>query len=93
MYTKTKRPVLKAVLILLSIVLLLVVGYLLYVIVTYDRIEDKLPLEIEGTAPAEELSLGTEYTIVTQNLGFGAYTRDFTFFMDGGKESRAESEE
>ena len=36
---------------------------------------------------------GEEYTVVTQNLGFGAYTADFTFFMDGGKESRAKSEE
>ena len=36
---------------------------------------------------------GQEYTIVTYNLGFGAYTDDFTFFMDEGKESRARSKE
>jgi endonuclease/exonuclease/phosphatase family metal-dependent hydrolase len=30
---------------------------------------------------------------VTQNVGFGAYTRDFTFFMDGGTQSWANSKE
>lgn len=89
----TKRPILKAVLLALAVVMLVVIFYLLYVVLTYDRIEDNLPLEIEGNGLSEELTLGTEYTIVTQNLGFGAYTRDFTFFMDGGKESRAASAE
>ena len=93
MEAKTKTSVLKIGLIFFGIVLLVIVGYLLYVIVTYDRIEDNLPLEIEGGGENSALSLGTEYTIVTQNLGFGAYTSDFTFFMDGGTESRARSEE
>ena len=91
MNTKTKSSVLKAALILLCTLVLVVVAYLLYVILTYDRIEDNLTLEVEGEGITEELALGTEYTIVTQNIGFGAYTRDFTFFMDGGTESRAES--
>ena len=30
---------------------------------------------------------------MTQNAGFGAYTPEFTFFMDGGTSSRAESKE
>lgn len=93
MQTKAKRPLLKAALILLAVLLLVVVSYLLYVILTYDRIEDKQPLTVEGDAPMETISLGVEYTIVTQNIGFGAYTRDFTFFMDGGKQSRAASRE
>ena len=70
-----------------------VVGYLLYVVFSYSRIPDKQTLAIEGEAQAESVSLSEEYTIVTQNLGFGAYTRDFTFFMDGGTESWAESPE
>ena len=89
MTVTAKRPALKIALALLGAVLLVVIAYLLYVILTYSRIEDNLPLEIEGEAISDELTLGTEYTIVTQNLGFGAYTSDFTFFMDGGKESRA----
>ena len=78
---------LAALLVLLSIVL----GYLLYVITTYDRIPDNLSLEVEGEAEYACVNVDREYTIVTQNIGFGAYTRDFTFFMDGGKQSRAES--
>ena len=73
--------------------LLVVMAYLLYVVLTYSRIPDNQPLEVEGEAGESEVLLDTEYTIVTQNLGFGAYTGDFTFFMDGGKESWAESPE
>ena len=36
---------------------------------------------------------GQSYKIITQNIGFGTYTQDFTFFMDGGTQSWAESEE
>ena len=35
----------------------------------------------------------TEYSIVTYNVGFGAYTPDFSFFMDGGKSSWAKSKD
>ncbi len=72
---------------------LCVVGYLAYVLISYDRIEDNTVLSVENTAEFEKAAVGKEYTIVTQNLGFGAYTSDFTFFMDGGEESWAESEE
>lgn len=93
MANKTMNPILKTVLIILLVLLMTVLAYVLYVVFTYDRIEDNLSLEVEGEGIDEALTLGTEYTIVTQNLGFGAYTRDFTFFMDGGTESRAASEE
>ncbi len=90
---KAKKTVLTFAMILLAAFLLTVGSYLGYFILTYDRIDDNQPLAIEGSAPADTVKLGTEYTIVTQNIGFGAYTRDFTFFMDGGKQSRAESKE
>ena len=93
MNSRTTSPVVKIALALLLVILLTVFSYLFYVILTYDRIEDNLSLEVEGEGVTAALTLGMEYTIVTQNLGFGAYTRDFTFFMDGGKESRAASEE
>ena len=93
MIARKSRPILKVAIFLLGVLLLIVVGYLLYVILTYDRIEDNLPLIIDGEVDEDEVTIGTEYTIVTQNIGFGAYTRDFTFFMDGGKQSRARSKE
>jgi hypothetical protein len=73
--------------------LIAVLGYVAYVLIDYDRIEDMQELTVEGDAVIDGFSVDTEYTVVTQNIGFGAYTDDFTFFMDGGTESRAESEE
>lgn len=77
--------------IILLIIVLIVVGYVGSVWVTYDRIEDYQQLEVVGGEQLSEAVAGEEYTIVTQNVGFGAYTRDFSFFMDGGTESRAAS--
>lgn len=31
------------------------------------------------------------YTLVSYNVGFGAYSADYSFFMDGGTKSRAYS--
>mgnify|MGYP002860903939 CR=1 FL=1 len=67
-------------------------GYVAYVFLVYSRIEDNIDLEPSGDS-ASPAQTDTEYTIVTYNLGFGAYTDDFTFFMDEGKESRARSKE
>ncbi len=75
------------------VLLILVVGiYVAYVFLSYNRIEDNKDLEVKGNA-AESAVAGQEYTIVSYNIGFGAYTADFTFFMDGGKESRARSKD
>ena len=87
-----KRILLSVAAIFLAIVLV-VGGYVAYVMISYKRIEDNLALSVGGAEIYAKVSVGEEYTIVTQNVGFGAYTADFTFFMDGGKESRAKSEE
>lgn len=79
---------------LLALVLL-VGGYLIYFFASYYRIEDDLPLEVRGAAAGNDESIrpGVCYTIGTWNLGFGAYSVDYSFFMDGGTESRARSAE
>ncbi|MBQ6811419.1 MAG: endonuclease/exonuclease/phosphatase family protein [Firmicutes bacterium] len=79
--------------IVLGVLLLIVLAYVAYVFIDYDRIEDNQELAVEGNAVIDAVSADTEYTVVTQNIGFGAYTADFTFFMDGGESSWAESEE
>ena len=78
---------------LFSALILAVVIYLLYVIFSYSRLPDNVSLSVDGGASEKHAEIGREYVAVSQNLGFGAYTADFTFFMDGGKESRAESRE
>ncbi|MDY4187396.1 MAG: hypothetical protein SOX77_06065 [Candidatus Borkfalkiaceae bacterium] len=82
----------------LCALLLIVLSYVGYVLCSYSRIEDNLKLTPDNskrgeTEPNSEVLLETEYTAVTQNLGFGAYTQNFTFFMDGGEKSRAESKQ
>lgn len=85
------KKMMKIFFVLLMIILLIVETYLIYLFVTYDRIEDHIQLKIDEGASFEQVKTGKEYTIVTQNIGFGAYSADYSFFMDGGKESRARS--
>ena len=72
----------------LMAMVLIVASYLLYVVVSYHRIEDNLSLKVENktdlTAP-----VGEKLSLITYNIGFGAYSADYSFFMDGGKYSRA----
>lgn len=71
--------------------------YVIYLFTTYHRIADNLPLTVEQPAKkgtdVDALAVGTEYTALTYNIGFGAYTPDFSFFMDGGKSSWAKSKD
>ncbi|MDO5026083.1 MAG: hypothetical protein Q4E03_06165 [Trueperella sp.] len=78
--------------IVLAAVLAVVLGYVAYVFVSYDRIEDNLALEVSGAA-SESVQIGQNYRISSANMGFGAYSDDYSFFMDGGEESRARSPE
>ena len=72
--------------------LIVVLGYVAYVFLDYHRMEDNLPLTAEGDASGT-VQTGTEYTVVSYNMGFGAYESDYSFFMDGGTESWAWSKE
>ena len=80
---------------LLGVLLLVVLGYVLYVVLSYKRIPDHVAAEITKGVSDEsrKVKTGEEYEIVTYNIGFGAYTPEFSFFMDGGKESVAKSKE
>ena len=40
-----------------------------------------------------KVTTGEQYSALTYNIGFGAYTPDFSFFMDGGKSSWAKSKD
>lgn len=76
---------------LLAGALILFVAYAVYVFVGYYRLEDGQVLEIRGEAALEQAETGRSYRAVSYNIGFGAYGPDFTFFMDGGTESRGRS--
>ena len=82
---------LKIILLVLAALVLLVVGYLAYVLIDYHRLGDMdLEVDRQGLQPAET---GREYHLLSYNIGFGAYEPDYGFFMDGGTESWAWSQE
>jgi len=85
------KKILKVIGILLLIIVLLAVGYFAYVFISYHRIGD-MELTPEGKGAPKMETDGT-YTMVSYNIGFGAYEPDYGFFMDGGTESWAWSEE
>ncbi len=83
------KKALKGICIALAVVLVLAVGYVGYVFIAYHRLGDA-PLPVEGAV--EEETYGP-YTVVSYNIGFGAYEPDYGFFMDGGTQSWAWSKE
>lgn len=90
------KKLIKIIGIVLAIILLTLVGYIIYLYASYHRIEDNLELQVETskeTTDENTLTTGKKYSALTYNIGFGAYTPDFSFFMDGGKSSWAKSKD
>ena len=69
---------------LIGLVVLILVGYVIYLSCTYYRIEDNQLIEVTNNKTTQ-ISLNEEYKITTYNIGFGAYSHDFDFFMDSGE--------
>jgi len=82
---------LKAVLCVVLCVVLAAVGYLTYVLIDYHRIGDQVLVVAQKSEEKPEKD--TKYTVLSYNIGFGAYESDYGFFMDGGTESWAWSPE
>lgn len=87
------KKILTILLTIVSILSVVVLAYVGYVYFSYARIADNLPVEITQKAKIEQATIDKEYTITTFNIGYGSYTPDYTFFMDGGKQSKAVSKE
>lgn len=79
----------------LALLLAAAAGYAVYVFAACYRVEDRQPLDVIGLQNdgSAELSVGVTCRAASYNIGFGAYSNDYSFFMDGGKESRARSPE
>ena len=83
----------KILIIVLLVLLVLAGGYVAYVFLDYHRIPDNQTLDVYEQEPQPIAQTGQEYRVLTWNIGFGAYEDDYGFFMDGGTESWAWSEE
>ena len=94
MKTKAKKVIKITGIILLALVIVLA-AYIIYLYASYHRIPDNQELQVEeisqNTEAGNELTTEKNYSALTYNIGFGAYTPDFSFFMDCGKSSWAKS--
>lgn len=80
---KVLKRILQVIVGIIVILVAVVAAYIIYLQTSYYRIEDNLALDVENN-PTTELKANSEYSVVTYNIGFGAYTPDYTFFMDEG---------
>lgn len=81
--------------IMLGVLLLIVIIYFCYLFLSYKRIPDNQVIEIknQGNVKNGSIALDQEYSIISYNIGFGAYSADYSFFMDGGEYERAYSKQ
>ena len=92
---KGKKLLRPLVCVLLAFVIL-VGGYVAYVFLAYHRVGNQslsvMHCSSRDAVPMEDaVETGAVYRVSSANAGFGAYSADYSFFMDGGRESRARS--
>lgn len=84
---KSTKKIIKITSITLAVVIglpVLVVGsYVVYVVCSYHRIGNQV-LDVDRNSNIEKVETDKELTVSTFNVGFGAYSPDYTFFMDEG---------
>ena len=91
---KQRKKIWVAIASVLGTLVLLAGAYVIYVIASFERIADLQPIMVEGMPGEKEYpATGKMYMILTSNIGFGAYSQEFSFFLDGGHDSRAYSKE
>lgn len=59
--------------------MLLAGGYVAYVFIDYHRIGDQMLTPVQSTDAARSVDTNTAYTVVSWNIGFGAYEDDYGF--------------
>ncbi|MCR5584355.1 MAG: endonuclease/exonuclease/phosphatase family protein [Lachnospiraceae bacterium] len=90
------KTALKIFCIVLGIIIIALAAYVAYFLLSYGRLSDNFELSVHNNAEFDRtLKLDGEgtYSIMSNNVGFGAYSYDFDFFMDGGTQSWAFSKD
>ena len=84
----TGKKILKGILFsllgVLCVCVLVAGSYVLYVVIDYNRLDDNIALEVNSNATKEEVETNSILTVTTLNYGFGAYSDEYSFFMDSG---------
>ena len=91
--TKRLKVALKALCVALLAVVVIVCGYASYFVFSFSRVGDQSLAVKQGGKNASTVITAVEYNLLSWNVGFGAYSDDYSFFMDGGKYGRAYSEQ
>ena len=76
------KLVLKVIALLLCVCIVFAIGFVAYLEISYYRIGDT-ELSVNNNQ-SFTVAIGEEYSITTFNIGFGAYDREYSFFMDKG---------
>ena len=82
--------------IFLAVLLVAIGAYVAYFFLSYGRLSDNFELTVHKNTEFNEAQMPDEdgtFTIMSNNVGFGAYSYDFDFFMDGGTQSWAFSKD
>ena len=72
---------------IIGVVVLLAGGFVGYILLSYDRIGN-IELDVDSNATISKINTDEAYSIATYNIGFGAYSQDYTFFLDTGYDSK-----
>lgn len=64
-------------------VILVAGSYVSYVMLSYNRIGN-CDIAVDRKSALAEVQTGQNYKAISYNIGFGAYSQDYTFFMDTG---------
>ena len=86
---KIVKKVILAFVALLIVIVLGAGGYVGYVILSYNRKGD-VSLDIDSKSTLESMKISDTYKITSYNIGFGAYSQDFSFFLDTGYDENGE---
>ena len=80
---KVKKIIISSVIVAIGIPIVIVGAYATYVLVSYHRIGDKIE-EVNHKAAQNTVSLNSELSVTSFNIGFGAYSDEYSFFLDQG---------
>ena len=86
------KKVLKILIGVLAAILIIIAGYIGFMIVTDYKPEEQISIEVENNK-VETLNTKDEIKITTFNIGYGTMDENVDFFMDGGVMSRGISKE
>lgn len=83
MKKKVKKIIWISVSVVIGVPLITALSYVGYVVFSYKRIGNT-SLEVNGKGQSDTIENGKTLTLTTYNIGFGAYSPDYTFFRDKG---------